>query len=212
MTPATVARPGDRPGANGTSTRQRIVDAALDVIGHFGVAGLTNRAVARAAQVSLGSLTYHFPSQQELLRTCLITFAEQESARIAAIAAALHRTPLDPVDAAQATEAAVEATVLGPRHLGVLELYLQAARDPALRDAAQQCWDSYEQAAHAILGALGVAEPQLPSQVVALVAGAQLRRVATGSPIGGSLAAGLARLARLPDPGDHGASGARSPA
>jgi DNA-binding transcriptional regulator YbjK len=195
-------RPPDRPAvtAGGDRTRQRIVDAALDIIGRHGVRGLTNRAVAAAAQVSLGSVTYHFPSQRALLRTCLLAFADQEAARMADIARRLAEHPVPPAAAAVAAEDAVEATVVGPRHLGVLELYLQAARDPALADACQQCWDSYEQAARSILDALGVEDAALPHQVVALVAGFQLRRVATGTPIGGRLAAGLARLAGIGEP------------
>lgn len=41
------------------SARDAIRAAALRVIGEHGIAGLTNRRVAAAAGVSLGSLTYH---------------------------------------------------------------------------------------------------------------------------------------------------------
>lgn len=180
---------------DGVDTRHRIVEAALDLIGAHGVGGLTNRRVAARAGVSLGTLTYHFPSRAQLLRTCLTAFADAEAARITAVAATLPARGVDQAAAAEATEGAVEATVLGPRHLGVLELYLHAARDPDLRDAAQRCWASYDRAAAAILAALGVDDSDLPAQVVALVAGVQLRRVATGQPIGGTLRTALERLA-----------------
>lgn len=173
--------------------RARIVDAALALIGEQGVAGLTNRRVAVAAEVSLGSVTYHFASQRALLRECLQAFVDTEVARIQELAANLGRPGLGPADAAAAAEAAVEGMVLEHRHLGVLELYLQAARDPELRDCARRCWESYDRAASRILAQLGLPE-DVAGQVVSMVAGAQLRRVATGDQAAGSLAGGLARL------------------
>lgn len=178
----------------GASTvRARIVEAALALIGERGVAGVTNRRVAAAAGVSLGTVTYHFPSQRSLLRECLHAFVDGEVRRIESLAAGLGHPGLDAAEAAQATERAVEGMVLEPRHLGVLELYLQAARDPELRDSARRCWEGYDRAAARLLGRLG-ADPGRAGQVVSLVAGAQLRRVATGDPAAGSLAAGLTRL------------------
>ena len=46
--------------------RQRIIDAAIRVVGEKGLAGLTHRAVAAAADVPLGSTTYHFRTLDEL--------------------------------------------------------------------------------------------------------------------------------------------------
>lgn len=40
--------------------RQRIIDAAITVVGERGIAALSHRAVAAAADVPLGSTTYHF--------------------------------------------------------------------------------------------------------------------------------------------------------
>jgi TetR/AcrR family transcriptional regulator, regulator of biofilm formation and stress response len=46
--------------------KNRIVDAAIEVIAGQGVAGTTHRLIAAAADVPLGSLTYHFSSLEEL--------------------------------------------------------------------------------------------------------------------------------------------------
>ena len=40
--------------------RQRIIDAAIRVVGEKGIAGLSHRSVAAEADVPLGSTTYHF--------------------------------------------------------------------------------------------------------------------------------------------------------
>lgn len=49
-------------------TRAKIVDGAIEVLASRGVAGLTHRAVARAAGVSLAATTYHFDSKTGILR------------------------------------------------------------------------------------------------------------------------------------------------
>jgi AcrR family transcriptional regulator len=175
------------------ATHQRILDAALEVIGDHGIAGITNRRVARQAGVSLGSLTYHFTSQQEVLREALGMFVDREVERIATIASGLG--PVSLADAAATAARSVEAVALGVESIGVLELYLHAAREPSLRDAAQRCWDAYDRIAGAILGMLGVADPAaLAPQVVSLIAGTQLRWLATGTHTPGALAGGLAGL------------------
>ena len=46
--------------------RERILDAAIEVIAEHGVAGTTHRLIAAAADVPLGSLTYHFASLADL--------------------------------------------------------------------------------------------------------------------------------------------------
>ena len=175
--------------------RDRILQAAAAVVGEHGIGGFTNRLVARAAGVSLGSLTYHFPAQQDLLRACLEAFVDAEIDRIAAIAASVSARPLDPRTAAHHAEAVIESIVLGPHHVGAFELYLQAARDPGLAEVARRCWDGYDRAATAILVALGVDEAAATApRIVALVAGSQLRRIATGQATPGMLAGGLSLL------------------
>ncbi|MGW1284542.1 TetR/AcrR family transcriptional regulator, partial [Streptomyces sp. NPDC002586] len=45
--------------------RQRIIDAAIRVVGRDGIAGLSHRSVAAEADVPLGSTTYHFATLEE---------------------------------------------------------------------------------------------------------------------------------------------------
>jgi AcrR family transcriptional regulator len=51
----------------GAETRQRIVDAALELFREKGYDGTTMRAVAQAAGVSLGNAYYYFSSKDELV-------------------------------------------------------------------------------------------------------------------------------------------------
>ena len=163
------------------STRDSILRATLKVVGEVGVGGLTNRRIVAAAGVSLGTLTYHFPSQTELLREAMLLFAEEETAKLTAIVDAHRAQGLSLEQGAAVVEEVIKQLPFGTDELAPHELYLQAARDPALREASSRCFAAYDDLATAILRALGVAEPeQLAGHVVALIAGLQLRRFSTG--------------------------------
>lgn len=162
-------------------TRERILRATLKLIAEGGVAAVTNRRVATAAGVSLGSLTYHFASQAELLRESLLLYVQEETARRERIAAELTREHASAERVAQAVEQAVATANDIPQQIAELELHLHAARDPDLRDASRRCFAAHEQIAAAALGALGVADAERHApKVVALMTGLALRRLAHG--------------------------------
>jgi DNA-binding transcriptional regulator YbjK len=57
--------------ARGAARRTLLLDAAVRVVARDGSGSLTHRAVAAEAQVSIASVTYHFPSIGELRRETL---------------------------------------------------------------------------------------------------------------------------------------------
>ncbi|GAA2447730.1 TetR/AcrR family transcriptional regulator [Actinomadura vinacea] len=179
-------------------TRDRILQATLRLIGEQGVGAVTNRAVARSAGVSLGSLTYHFPSQSDLLRESLRTFVDNEIARVTARAARLQGA--DPEQAADEVEKAIVDFAQGPEQIASLELHLHSARDPAVREAATRCVEAYDRLAAAILSALGIPDPERRAPaVVAMLYGLAVRRLATGD----TSATGTAEALRLLLNGTH---------
>jgi len=137
--PAATARPAAprRPRRHDPGRRDRLIDAALTVIAERGVAGTTHREIARAADVPLGSMTYHFGSLNEVL-------AEAFTRHVDSVAGVFDER----LAAARDLPAAVEAVItlltedlLGSRHDFVLtvELYVAAARNPVLK-AVTQAW------------------------------------------------------------------------
>ncbi|MFF7858563.1 TetR/AcrR family transcriptional regulator [Streptomyces sp. NPDC007904] len=140
--------------------RQRIIDAAVRVVGRSGIAGLSHRSVAAEADVPLGSTTYHFTTLDELM-----------------VAA---RGGLDDprTDLAAGLAAAMGERLAGDR-TGVeleYELYLAALRRSALRPVAAE-WGE------------GVAEqlsrrtdPVTARALVALMDGICLQVLLTGRP------------------------------
>lgn len=122
--------------------RQRIIDAAIRVVGAKGIAGLSHRSVAAEADVPLGSTTYHFKTLDELMVAALRQANEGFAVMVRASGALA-----DP-DADLAGELArlMGEWISGDR-TGVeleYELYLAALRRPALRAVAAEWCDLAE--------------------------------------------------------------------
>lgn len=124
----------------GERRRAELVEAALRVIEREGVAGVTHRSVAAEAGVPPTSTTYHFAGLDDLLVTTLTTSAEDMAADM--------RDSIESSRIKGASPAAAVAHVLaeavGPRRgrtMAEYELYLLAARRPALRPAARRWLD-----------------------------------------------------------------------
>lgn len=164
-------------------TRQRIIGAVLRIIGQDGISAVTNRRIAKEAGVSLGSVTYHFASQHDLLREALLHFVREETRRFTDLADAGQAEGVDIDGAAVLAGQVADGTVFDSEHIAPFELYIQAGRDERLREAAAECFSAYDRLAAQILTALGVPDAdRLAASTVALVTGLQLRRLATGSP------------------------------
>ena len=133
----TAAAPHRRARRHDPTRRDRLVTTTLDVIAEQGLAATSHRAIARAADVPLGSITYHFASLDELLAAAFRRHVDTVAPRFD-----------ERMRAAPDRDAALECLVehltgdlLGSSRDLVLavELYVAAARNPALR-AVTQDW------------------------------------------------------------------------
>lgn len=136
--------------ARGDKRRQEIIAAALRVIERDGVAGVTHRTVAKEAGIPTASTTYHFASLDDLLLATLISCARDMATEVywmidRARSREGMRRSSDPAGLSAADEvSALLAEALGPRRgrtMAEYELYLLAARRPALRPAARRWLD-----------------------------------------------------------------------
>jgi AcrR family transcriptional regulator len=164
-----------------TDARERILRSTLELIASGGIAAVTNRRVAATARVSLGSLTYHFASQAQLLRESLLLYVEEETLRREQIARELTAEEPDLERVAEVVEQLATTPSDITWQIAELELHLHAARDPELRAASKRCFAAHEQIASAALTALGMPDgPRHASTVVALMTGLAVRRLAAG--------------------------------
>lgn len=126
----------------GTADRERplrIARAALDVVAERGVEGLTHRAVAAAADIPLGSTTYHFKTLDDLLAAAV---REAKAATAAELRDWADSLDAD-VDLAEAvTDYVMDAlTNHWGRTVVEIELYMAALRRPALLSLSRE-WDA----------------------------------------------------------------------
>ncbi|RKN12451.1 TetR/AcrR family transcriptional regulator [Streptomyces radicis] len=174
--------------------RERIVGACLDVIAESGVAGTSHRKVAAAADVPLGSMTYHFSGMDELLHEAFTRFAssviEHFERRMSEAA--------DVEAAKRALVALITADVFGTQRDLVLthELYTLAAREPAFRGLTN-AWMTRSRAAlerHF--------DPTTARLLDALVEGLTIHRALDTEPQDPALVtAAVERLTSAPSPG-----------
>jgi TetR/AcrR family transcriptional regulator, regulator of biofilm formation and stress response len=132
-----TAAPARRARRHDPGRRDRLVDTTLAVIAERGVSAASHRAIARAADVPLGSLTYHFGSLDELLAAAFTRHVDVVAARFDE----RMRTAGDREAVLEVLVEYLTADLLGRSSDLVLavELYVAAARKPALR-AVTQDW------------------------------------------------------------------------
>ncbi|MEU2391569.1 TetR family transcriptional regulator [Streptomyces sp. NPDC007369] len=154
--------------------RQRIIDAAIRVVGAKGIAGLSHRTVAAEADVPLGSTTYHFATLDDLLVAALRQANEGFAETVAASPALA-----DPeADLAGALAALLGEFLGADRGRAELEydLYLAALRRPALRPVAAEWCDS-------VAAALAErTDPVTARALVAVMDGISLQVLLTDTP------------------------------
>lgn len=129
---------------NDPERRDRIIDTCLDVIAEVGVAGTSHRKIAQAADIPLGSMTYHFSGMGELLTEAFTRFTDTVAERFERRMAAAR----DIESARDAVAAIILDDVFGDQRDLVLthELYTLSARDPSFR-AITASWMARSRAA-----------------------------------------------------------------
>lgn len=110
--------------------RDRIVDTTLKVISEHGLGSTTYRSIAVAADIPLGSITYHFSNLDELVTEAFTLYADRCADRFTS---SMDRLPPD-ADLPKVL-AGVVLSYLKSGNDTVLayELYVGAIRNPSLR-------------------------------------------------------------------------------
>jgi len=120
------------------------VTAALEVLANDGVAGITHRAVAAAADVPLGSVTYHFATLDDLVQHAFEAHVDALASRFEARLASCG----DGDDLVETIASAITDDLgAHPNELAVTyELYGGAVRRPETRRLTQRWMERAEDA------------------------------------------------------------------
>lgn len=162
--------------------REALLRAAIELLAEGGARALTHRAVAARAGLPPASTTYYFDSIQQLTDAALELHVSDRVAELDALvsgALAAGDTP-DEVGG-------LVATALADRAADVIvaqfEIYLEAARNPALRPTVAEALDAFEQFAARALKSLGARDPEgVAPAFVAVIDGFALHRLARPRP------------------------------
>src|SRR3954453_3436452 len=131
--------------SRGEERIEEILRATLVVIREQGLGAITHRTISDASGVPLGSLTYYFATKQDLLRAALRLFVDEDVARLRATAEELLAAGASGDEGVERFAAVLEAEETG--RPGQFDLYLEASRDPVLREAAVESLRASEEVA-----------------------------------------------------------------
>lgn len=167
--------------------RADVVAAAIDVIGRLGIDGLTHRAVAARADVSLSSTTYHYASREDIIAAAFRQVIEAERNAITRgaelVESAVDRDPSSRTAAlATLMQQVISADFDSPIYLRAqYELQLYAVNKPEMRAAVRAWQDDIERAVARLLVLMGAKNPESAALiVVAAVDGLRLVALTTG--------------------------------
>lgn len=124
------SRPGRPVGADGEQTRARIVGAAMRCVAEVGYSRATIREIARAADMTSGSLYHYFPNKSELL---IATVGEIDDIAAPRLRAAAARGE-DVVARVEAVLDELDRLTREYPHLGAFDRAMRAERTAHPRD------------------------------------------------------------------------------
>lgn len=190
----TSAAPSQR---RSRARREALLRAAVALIAEGGVRAVTHRAVADRAGVPLAATTYYFASIQQLTEEALRLHVRERVSELQVLA---ESAATGSGTADQVAERFVAALLARDRDATIaqFEVYLEAARNPALRQCVAGALDAFESLARAALAALGARRPaEAAAAFVAVINGFALNGLARPRPAEADSAALLATMRSL---------------
>lgn len=131
-----IARPVERPRSS--KTRQRLLDAAAECIAEFGWGRVTTRAIAEAADLPHGTVSYHFSGKHDLLTQTALAVVDR----------------MFPIDKLKSIETVADLMLLMSASISsdwtdpigtrvLMEAMRESGRDYVLRDRIASCLREY---------------------------------------------------------------------
>jgi len=160
LSPASRRTQGERTA----TTRARVLDAAFDCLLERGHGATTIAEVQERAGVARGTLLHHFPTRAALM----VAVVEDVAARRLGVLRAGSVPDQDAASGAswEGAVAVVRSDLEHPAFLVVLELWVAARTDSALREALVPVESAVFQAVHrAVSDLAGSTDPRVPSLV-----------------------------------------------
>ncbi|WP_409497312.1 TetR/AcrR family transcriptional regulator [Amycolatopsis sp. cmx-11-12] len=172
-------------GKQQTRSRERrelLLRAAMQLICDGGVKAVTHRAVSARAGLPQAAAGYYFATSEELIAEALRFHIHE---RIEIVRDLLADVVRDAESVLEVGERLTQALVAGKFGVTVAqyELYMEAARNPAMRAVVDEAMRAFETSAAPLLASLGIADsPRAAKAFMALLDGLALHRLANPQP------------------------------
>jgi TetR/AcrR family transcriptional regulator, regulator of biofilm formation and stress response len=159
-----------------------LMEATLRIIGRKGLDGVTHRAVAAEAKMSVGAVTHHFASRDIMVDAALAFALSREVGRLRALAFNLRGRAFDVegwIDEL-VNWYAQELKTQPEIHIACYEAFLAAARNARHRAVVVEWFDTWRQSAELALRAAGSSEPRRHAELfVSALIGLLMQQLAT---------------------------------
>jgi DNA-binding transcriptional regulator YbjK len=159
-----------------------LMEATLRIIGRKGLDGVTHRAVAAEAKMSVGAVTHHFASRDIMVDAALAFALSREVGRLRALAFSLQGRAFDVegwIDEL-VNWYAQELKTQPEIHIACCEAFLAAARNARHRAVVVEWFDTWRQSAELALRAAGSSEPRRHAELfVSALIGLLMQQLAT---------------------------------
>jgi len=166
------------------SRRDALLRAAAELLAEGGAKAVTHRAVAARAGLPPAAATYYFDSIQELTDEALRRHLSDRVVELQAMVDNAGRSGRTVEEVARRF-AEIFAERSADIAIGQFEVYLDAARNPGLREHVAETLAAFERLTEGALATLGARRPaDGASAFVALIDGFLLHRIARPKPAG----------------------------
>jgi DNA-binding transcriptional regulator YbjK len=146
-----------------TGERERpLMEATLRIIGRKGLDGVTHRAVAAEAGMSVGAVTHHFGMRDALVDAALEYALTREVDRLRALAFRLQNKAFDMQEWIESLVGwyTQELKTQAETHVACYEAFLAASRDERHRPVVVEWFETWRQSAELALRAAGSPRPR----------------------------------------------------
>ncbi|WP_249133145.1 TetR/AcrR family transcriptional regulator [Bradyrhizobium sp. AUGA SZCCT0182] len=165
-----------------TDRERPLMEATLRIIGRNGLDGVTHRAVAAEAAMSVGAITHHFATREILVDAALRFALTREVGRLRALALSLQSKAFDAgawIDTLVGWYSQ-ELKTDAETHIACFEAFLAAARSERHRLVVAEWFDTWRQSAELALRAAGSSDPRGHADLfVSSLIGILLQQLAT---------------------------------
>jgi DNA-binding transcriptional regulator YbjK len=161
--------------------KNAIIDAALEVVGRAGIAGLSLRVVAAQAQIPLSAVGYYFEGKDDLIQAAFDRHIQHETARVTRAIARMGESP----GAADLADRLADFVIAGltdtrMQLLAEYEFTIEGVRRPALARASAAWQATLNAQVQAVMESLHSPSPKADARLIlAVLAGLEVDQLAT---------------------------------